>query len=240
MSAFKFPDPQTHEFPEWVLVDDYFYYAKDVVCFGAELTVGNLKSAYRAGIFPWHIEGIPLPWYCPERRAILDFDDLHVPKSLEKERRKNAFTYTIDNDFLQVIESCSKVVRTGEKGTWITPEFIDVYCSLHAKGMAHSVEVWNADGELVGGLYGVDSGGVFCGESMFHKASNASKLALLHLIDHLKKRGATWLDVQVMTPHFRTLGAKEISRKHFLRKLKETQGFELNLFKPSAAKRVSR
>ena len=207
MSVFKFPDPQTHEFPEWVLVDDYFYYAKDVVCFGAELTVGNLKSAYRAGIFPWHIEGIPLPWYCPERRAVLDFDDLHVPKSLEKERRKNAFTYTIDNDFLQVIESCSKVVRTGEKGTWITPEFIDVYCSLHAKGMAHSVEVWDADGDL---------------------------------IDHVKKRGATWLDVQVMTPHFRTLGAKEISRKHFLRKLKETQGFELNLFKPSAAKRVSR
>ena len=235
----KFPDPQTYDFPEWVLVDDYFYYAKDVVCFGAELTVENLKKAYRLGIFPWHIEGIPLPWYCPERRAILEFDELHIPKSLVKERRKGAFAYTINKDFRQVIENCSEAVRSGEKGTWITQEFIEVFSSLHAKGMAHSVEVWNADGELVGGLYGVDAGGVFCGESMFHKESNASKLALLHLIDHLRKRGATWLDVQVITPHFKTLGAREISRKQFLRKLKETQGFELNLF-GSKARRAPR
>lgn len=235
----KFPDPQTYDFPEWVLVDDYFYYAKDVVCFGADLTLENLKKAYRAGIFPWHIEGIPLPWYCPERRAILEFDELHIPKSLEKERRKGAFAYTINKDFRQVIENCSEAVRSGEKGTWITQEFIEVFSSLHAKGMAHSVEVWNADGELVGGLYGVDAGGVFCGESMFHKESNASKLALLHLIDHLRKRGATWLDVQVITPHFKTLGAREISRKQFLRKLKETQGFELNLF-GSKARRAPR
>ena len=235
----KFPDPQTYDFPEWVLVDDYFYYAKDVVCFGAELTVENLKKAYRLGIFPWHIEGIPLPWYCPERRAILEFDELHIPKSLEKERRKGVFAYTINKDFRQVIENCSEAVRSGEKGTWITQEFIEVFSSLHAKGMAHSVEVWNADGELVGGLYGVDAGGVFCGESMFHKESNASKLALLHLIDHLRKRGATWLDVQVITPHFKTLGAREISRKQFLRKLKETQGFELNLF-GSKARRAPR
>ncbi len=96
--------------------------------------------------------------------------------------------------------------------------------------MAHSVEAWNADGKLVGGVYGVDAAGLFCGESMFHTADNASKLALLFLIDHLKERGATWLDAQVMTPHIKALGAKEIRRKEFLRKLKETQGFELDLF----------
>ena len=230
MSSVNFPDPQTHEFPEWVLFDDYFYYAKDIVCFGAELSISNLRNAYRAGIFPWHIEGLPLPWYCPEKRAILEFAELHVPKSLEKERRKDRFTYTIDHDFRSVIESCARAERNGEAGTWITPDFIEAYTKLHEKGIAHSVEVWNHDGELVGGLYGVDAGGVFCGESMFHKAANASKLALLHLIDHLKTRGSTWIDIQVTTQHFEVLGAKEISRREFLRKLKETQAMELNLF----------
>jgi len=129
-----------------------------------------------------------------------------------------------------VIENCSHVVRSGETGTWITPDFISSYCALYETGMAHSIEAWDAGGDLVGGLYGVDAGGVFCGESMFHTASNASKLALLFLIDHLRERGSTWLDAQVMTPHIRALGAKEIRRKAFLRKLKETQSCHLILF----------
>jgi leucyl/phenylalanyl-tRNA--protein transferase len=236
-SIMMFPDPQSHEFPEWVLFDDYFYYAKDIVSFGDELSVTNLRDAYRRGIFPWHIEGLPLPWYCPDNRAVLDFADLHVPRSLEKERRKEWYSFTIDKDFHAVIVECSKSARAGQKGTWITSEFIDAYTALHENGMAHSVEVWKADGELVGGLYGVDAGGVFCGESMFHTAPNTSKLALLFLIDHLKKRGAGWLDAQVMTPHLKVLGAKEISRREFLRKLKETQGFELNLFGVNAEAR---
>ena len=235
-----FPDPQTYEFPEWALFDDYFYYAKDIASFGVDLTVENIQKAYKIGVFPWHIEGLPLPWYCPEKRAILEFADLHVPRSLEKERRKDQYSFTIDKDFRSVIESCSRVARSREKGTWITPEFIGAYCELHDKGMAHSVEVWDETGEIAGGLYGVDAGGVFCGESMFHKAANTSKLALLFLIEHLQKGNATWLDVQVMTPHFKTLGAKEISRKEFLRKLKETQGFDLNLFGPKAARRAPR
>jgi leucyl/phenylalanyl-tRNA--protein transferase len=226
----SFPDPAKHEYPEWVLIEDYFYYARDVVSFGDELTVENLKQSYKRGIFPWHMEGVPLPWYCPDPRAILRFKDLHVPKSLEKEQKKARYTFTIDKDFTRVITECSHAPRTGQKGTWITQEFVDAYAKLHETGMAHSVEVWNAEGELVGGLYGVDAGGVFCGESMFHKAPNTSKLALLFLIDHLKSRGSTWLDAQVMTPHMRTLGAKEISRREFLRRLKETQGFELKLF----------
>ena len=229
-----FPDPQTYLFPEWVLFEEYFYYAKDVVSFGDPLTQENLVDAYRKGIFPWHMDGVPLPWYCPERRAILRFKDLHIPRSLEKERRKNRFTFTIDKDFGAVITECSKAPREGQKGTWITSRFIEAFTQLHESGMAHSVEAWDEEGNLAGGLYGVDAGGVFCGESMFFKQPNASKLSLLSLIDHLKKRGSTWLDVQVMTPHMRSLGATEISRTEFLRRLKESQGFDLNLFDAKA------
>lgn len=226
----SFPDPRSHPFPEWVLFDDYFYFAKDIVSFGDPLTVENLRTAYRLGIFPWHVDGLPLPWYCPEKRAILEFTELHIPRSLERARRRSTFTFTIDKDFPRVIESCSRVARKGEAGTWITSDFIRAYVGLHERGLAHSVETWNANGELVGGVYGVDAGGVFCGESMFHTETNASKLALLFLIEHLQNRNATWLDAQVMTPHIRALGAKEIRRSEFLRKLKETQGLELKLF----------
>jgi leucyl/phenylalanyl-tRNA--protein transferase len=226
----SFPDPRSHQFPEWVLFDDYFYYARDIVSFGDPLTVDNLRNAYRLGIFPWHVDGLPLPWYCPEKRAILEFADLHVPRSLERARRKAAFTFTIDKDFGSVIENCARVARKGETGTWITPEFIRSYCELHSAGMAHSVEAWNGEGDLVGGVYGVDAGGVFCGESMFHSETNASKLALLFLIEKLRERNVTWLDAQVMTPHIRALGAKEIRRSEFLRKLHETQRRGLKIF----------
>lgn len=226
----SFPDPRSHQFPEWVLFDDYFYYAKDIVSFGDPLTAENLQRAYRLGIFPWHVEGVPLPWYCPEKRAILEFTDLHIPRSLERARRKGLFTFTIDTDFRRVIENCALAVRAGEAGTWITSEFIRAYCDLHELGMAHSVEAWNERGELVGGVYGVDAGGVFCGESMFHKETNASKLALLFLIEKLHERDTTWLDAQVMTPHIRALGAKEIRRAEFLRKLHATQALGLKLF----------
>jgi leucyl/phenylalanyl-tRNA---protein transferase len=225
-----FPDPQTHEFPEWVLVGEYFYYAKDVVSFGTPLTVETVAEAYRKGIFPWYTSGVPLPWHCPEQRAILEFEELHIPRSLKREQQKAPFTFTIDKDFGSVIESCSEAKRPDQGGTWITAQFIDVYCELHDAGMAHSVEAWNADGKLVGGLYGIDADGVFCGESMFHKEPNASKLALLFLIDRVSERGATWLDAQVMTPHLEALGAKEIDRGEFLYKLKKTQDRNLSLF----------
>jgi leucyl/phenylalanyl-tRNA--protein transferase len=228
--AARFPDPRTYAFPEWVLFEDYFYYSKDIVSFGDELNVENLRNAYRLGIFPWHIDGLPLPWYCPERRAILEFSDLHVARSLERAARKSPFTFTIDQSFDEVIETCSKIQRAGEVGTWITSDFIDTYTELYHLGEAHSIEAWDADGNLAGGLYGVDAGGVFCGESMFHKESNASKLALLFLIDHLRSRGATWIDAQVMTPHINALGGKEIPRREFLRKLREAQEENLTLF----------
>src|SRR5688572_24179713 len=217
--ASRFPDPRTYEFPDWVLFEEYFYYSKDIVSFGVELTVENLRDAYPLGIFPWHVDGLPLPWYCPEKRAVLEFADLHVPRSLERAKRKADLAFTIDQDFLSVIKNCAAVSRKGETGTWITPDFVRAYSALHESGMAHSVEVWDTRGDLVGGVYGVDAGGVFCGESMFHSVTNASKLALLFLIEYLQDRGATWLDAQVMTPHIRALGAKEIKRGDFLKKL---------------------
>jgi len=224
-----FPDPRTYDFPEWLPHGDYMYFAREVVSFGDPLTVENVREAYLKGIFPWHMEGIPLPWYCPKRRAIIEFADLHIPRSLERARRKNEFTFTLDRAFRRVIEECSLTSRPGQGGTWITDEFIDVYCKLHDEGMAHSVEAWS-DGELVGGLYGIDAGGVFCGESMFFKKPNASKLSLLFLIDHLRSRDSNWLDAQVMTPHIKALGGIEISRLTFLRKLEAAQGLGLDLF----------
>ena len=230
MSAINFPNPRAHDFSEWALFGDYYYDARDIIGFGGDLSVENLRAAYGRGIFPWHIEGLPMPWFCPAKRAVLEFSELHIPRTLRKERQKTDFTFTIDKDFAQVIANCARVKRSGEAGTWITADFIGSYKKLHEAGDAHSVEVWNRSGALVGGLYGVDGGGVFCGESMFHLASNASKLALLFLVEHLASRGATWLDTQVMTPHFAHFGAKEISRAAFLDKLEDTQAQNLKLF----------
>jgi leucyl/phenylalanyl-tRNA--protein transferase len=224
-----FPDPRTYDFPEWVLIGEYFYHAADVVTFGTPLTAETVIEAYRMGIFPWYMPGIPLPWYCPERRAVLEFDELHLTRSLKKEQRKAPYTFSIDRDFPSVVESCARVKRPDQLGTWITDQYVDVYCELRDRGIAHSVEAWD-DGKLVGGLYGIDAGGVFCGESMFYTAPNASKLALLFLIDHLGKRGSTWLDVQVITPHMEALGAKEIWREEFLAKLEQTQRRDLRPF----------
>ena len=225
-----FPNPRAHEYSEWVSFGGYYYDARDILCFGGDLTIENLRRAYRQGIFPWHIDSLPLPWFCPERRAILEFGELHIPRTLRKEKAKTDFTFTIDKAFRRVVEACAQVKRARESGTWITKEFIDAYERFHAAGDAHSVEVWNPSGALVGGLYGVDAGGVFCGESMFHLESNASKLALLFLIEHLQAHGASWLDTQVMTPHFQILGAKEIAREEFLDKLAATQKRNLKLF----------
>lgn len=230
MSLSVFPDPLTFDYPEWVSIGNYLFRSHDVVAFGTKLTAGNVREAYFKGIFPWYTEGIPLPWHCPEQRAILEFSDLNVPRSLEKARRKNGLTFTIDKDFRGVIHECSLARRPGQRGTWITEGFELVFAELHDEGMAHSVEAWDADGNLVGGLYGIDAGGVFCGESMFYKVPNASKLALLFLIDHLGLRGSTWLDSQVMTPHLEALGAKEIDREDFLDKLALTQGLKLKIF----------
>ncbi|MEZ5346378.1 MAG: leucyl/phenylalanyl-tRNA--protein transferase [Pyrinomonadaceae bacterium] len=230
MASDTFPDPLKHKFAEWAKFGEFYYHASDIIGFGGELNVDNLHEAYIKGIFPWHIEGMPLPWFCPEKRAILEFENLHISKSLAKERRRSGWTFTIDEDFVSVICACAETPRNPEDGTWITSDFIRSYTELHNSGEAHSVEVWNENGELIGGLYGVDAGGVFCGESMFFRKPNASKLALLFLIDHLRERGSSWIDIQVMTPHMKIFGAAEIDRIDFLNKLKSEQNKQLRLF----------
>ncbi len=230
MSQIDFPDPLTYDYPSWVIIGQYMYPAEGVVHFGGRLTAENVVRAYRMGIFPWYTEGIPLPWHCPEKRAIIEFDQVNITRSLAKVRRRSELRFTIDADFPAVIRECRRAFRPGQHGTWITPDFVRVYTELHRTGMAHSVEAWSTDGELVGGLYGIDAGGVFCGESMFYRQPNASKLALLFLIDHLRARGSTWLDAQVMTPHMKALGAIDIDREDFLDKLKATQQQHLTIF----------
>jgi len=224
-----FPDPREYKFPRWVAIGDHFYSARDIIHFGGELNTENLLNAYNRGIFPWHIEGCELPWFCPKRRAILEFSNLRLSRSAKRAQRDSAFTFTIDSAFEDVITNCAKVKRNDEQGTWITADFIREYTQLHKLGHAHSIEVWE-NNELVGGLYGVDAGGVFCGESMFRLRPNASKMAVLFLVEHLKSRGALWLDIQVMTTHMLALGATEIPRKEFLSRLSEEQAKKLLLF----------
>lgn len=201
----------------------------DVIAVGGDLRVETLRDAYRHGIFPWPHEEVPLPWFSPRRRTVIIFDELYVGRSLRKARKRSAFTFTIDRAFARVIRECAASPRPEQDGTWIGPDIVDAYTRFHESGDAHSVEVWDGD-DLAGGLYGVDSGGVFTGESMFHLAPDASKLALLFLIDHLRSRGATWLDCQVMTPHMESLGARDITRGRFLDMLEAAQEQRISLF----------
>jgi leucyl/phenylalanyl-tRNA---protein transferase len=202
----------------------------DIVAVGGTLSTGNLLRAYRQGIFPWPMDEYVLPWFCPEKRAILDFNELHVPRRLARLQRQRPFRFTIDQAFAEVIGACASVARKEESGTWITPQMVTAYCELHRNGHAHSVEAW-AGKTLVGGVYGVDAGGAFSGESMFSYRANASKLALLHLIDHLRAKGLEWIDIQTMSPHMKALGAQEIERHEFLHKLSLEQSRKLTLFK---------
>jgi len=212
----RFPDPR-------------YSTSEGIVAVGGSLQPENVLAAYRRGIFPWPIEGLPLVWFSPQERAILEFSDLHIPRSLGRERRRTELSFSIDRDFSSVIRACAMVPRAGENGTWITPEVIRSYTELHRRGYVHSVEAWEGE-RLVGGLYGVDSDGAFAGESMFYLRSNASRLALLFLIEHLSERGLDWIDIQMMTPHMKMLGAKIISRDLFLEKLARTRERRLKLF----------
>ena len=201
----------------------------DIVALGGNLEPGTLREAYRNGVFPWPAEDLPLLWFCPRERAILEYARLHVGRSLARARRQSGLTFTLDAAFDQVIVSCAAEPRPGQDGTWITDEMIEAYVRLHDLGIAHSVEAWR-DGRLVGGLYGVDTDGAFSAESMYYPEPWASKLALLHLLDHLAARGLEWIDIQVMTPHMERLGARNIPRREFLALLRRTRARGLALF----------
>ncbi len=187
-----------------------------LLCWGGDLSPSRILRAYYEGIFPWYSKADPILWWSPDPRLILEFDEFRLTKSLKKSIKK--FEYKLNQNFSQVIKNCSQVPRKNQDGTWILPEVIKAYEDLHKLGVAHSVESY-FEGELVGGLYGVVVGGVFCGESMFSKKTDASKAALYILINHLKKCGFDFIDCQIPTPHLKSLGAKEISRDKFLQKL---------------------
>lgn len=183
---------------------------------GADLEPGTLLAAYRAGVFPWPDDTGRLLWWSPDPRAILPLDGLHVSRSLRRVRPR--FAVTRDVAFADVMRGCA----TSHGPTWITPAMFAAYVRLHALGWAHSVEVWRA-GALVGGVYGVAVGGLFAAESMFHRVRDASKVALVELVEHLAAQGFSLLDVQLLTPHLASLGAVEISRFAYLARVAAAQ-----------------
>lgn len=188
-----------------------------LLAIGGSLSTKRLIDAYQRGIFPWYSEGEPVLWYSPNPRMVITKDRLHISKSLEKTLRKKLFEIRIDYDFKKVIQSCRDIKRNQQTGTWIDDDMVKSYCELHDKGYARSVEVY-IDNELVGGLYGVSLGQVFFGESMFSRVNNASKAALVHLVNNMTYQ---LVDCQVESQHLKSLGAYNIERSAFIKLLKD-------------------
>jgi leucyl/phenylalanyl-tRNA---protein transferase len=185
---------------------------------GGDLTSERLLEAYRLGIFPWYSDDQPILWWSPDPRLILDLEDFKVSRSLRKTLKKAVFQVTFDRAFEDVIRACSSIPREGQSGTWITEEMQEAYIGLHGLGYAHSVESW-FEGKLAGGLYGVSLGKAFFGESMFHLTTDASKVALATLVEKLKSWHFDFIDSQMTTEHMLSLGAKELPRRIFLKRL---------------------
>jgi leucyl/phenylalanyl-tRNA--protein transferase len=186
-----------------------------LVAVGGDLRPQTLLRAYRQGIFPWYNEGDPILWWSPNPRAIFEFDRFYISRRLARTIRSGRYRLTINQAFTEVMRGCGERERT-----WITADMIEAYQRLHQLGHAHSIETWDGD-ELVGGVYGVALGGFFSGESMFHRARDASKVALAYLLEYLKVRGYILFDTQVVTEHTVSLGALEIPREEYLVRLKQ-------------------
>ncbi len=187
-----------------------------IVAWGGDLSPSRLIRAYQNGIFPWYSNDDPIIWWSPNPRLVMQLDDFKLSKSLKKSIKK--FEYRFDTNFQEVMQKCKSTPRNDQNGTWISKEIIEAYSTLHTMGIAHSVESY-LDGKLVGGLYGVVVGKVFCGESMFATVSDASKSAYAILVQHLKEWGYDFIDCQVPTNHLKSLGAKEVTRDYFLNRL---------------------
>ena len=190
-----------------------------ILAYGGDLSSERLLLAYRSGIFPWFEDDDTILWWSPNPRMVLFLDELKVSKSMRNILNKQAFKITFNENFRAVITNCQTAKRDGQRGTWITNNTIEAYCELHELGHAKSVEVWQND-RLVGGLYGIDLGHVFCGESMFSSVSNASKMAFIALVRHLKSEAYKLLDCQVYNEHLQSLGCREIERKKFMALMK--------------------
>ena len=210
-----------------VLLDDKLIFPsvematdEGIVAIGGDLGVERLLLAYRNGIFPWYSEGDPIVWWSPDPRFVLFPEKLRVTKSMQSVLNNGTFRFTINRAFTAVIQNCKTVYRKEQEGTWITPAVQQAYTQLHEQGYAHSAEAW-LNGELVGGLYGIRIGNVFFGESMFSKASNASKFAFINYVKQLQKKKVALIDCQVYTAHLESLGAGMIERKKFMSLLEE-------------------
>ena len=216
--------------PVYRLIDELIFPPPDhagpdgLLAVGGDLSSERLLLAYKLGIFPWYSEGQPILWWSPDPRLVLDLENFHISRRLRQILKKGVFKVTFDNAFESVIRACATAPRRGQEGTWITPEMQAAYIRLHRQGFAHSAESW-LEGELVGGIYGVSLGRCFFGESMFSYKSNASKAALATLVHRLKAWGFHMIDAQVTTEHLLSLGAKEIPRSLFLKRLEKTLGF---------------
>ena len=191
-----------------------------VLAIGGDLSPERLILAYQSGIFPWFNDDEPILWWAPPERMVLFFEDLKVSKSMRNVLNQNKFKVTFNTSFREVITNCKKINRKDQPDTWITDEMVNAYCKLNELGFAKSVEVWQNE-ELVGGLYGIDLGHVFCGESMFSKVSNASKVAFIHLAKQLELANYRLLDCQVYNDHLASLGCVEIEREDFMMILKK-------------------
>ena len=201
----------TIEFPRYDCTSE-----EGVIALGGDLSAERLTHAYKNGIFPWFSDNDPIVWYCPFERMVLFPAEIKISKSMQKIINKNEFTITENTAFEAVIYNCKNIDRNDGFGTWITNDMEQAYINLHKKGIAKSIEVWFKD-ELVGGLYGVEINHIFCGESMFSKVSNASKLAFMHLA---KNKNYKLIDCQIHNEHLASLGAREIDRSLFLNILK--------------------
>ena len=211
MPVYQLPEDLIFPLPEEAMPDG-------LLAVGGDLSVQRLLLAYSMGIFPWYSEGDPILWWSPDPRLVMDLSGLKVSKSLKRVIKKETFKVTMDKDFNSVINQCSAAERRGDEGTWIVGDMIAAYNTLHMAGFAHSVETWE-DGKLAGGLYGVSIGRAFFGESMFSEKSDASKVAMVYLVSALKSWGSDFIDCQVTTSHLVRLGAHEIPRSEFLRRL---------------------
>jgi leucyl/phenylalanyl-tRNA--protein transferase len=185
---------------------------------GGDLSVARLLKAYRLGIFPWFSAGQPILWWSPDPRMVLLPEELHISRSLARRLKKQDYEIRYDTAFGEVLRACAETPRPGQDGTWITRDMMTAYCELHALGHAHSLEVY-MHGHLAGGIYGVAIGKMFYAESMFHHVTDASKIALVHLVWKLREAGFGLIDCQMKTSHLASLGAREISRNLFIHRL---------------------
>ena len=209
--------PHHHGFPRPEDAED-----TGLLAVGGDLHPGRVLRAYHSGIFPWFSDDGPVLWWSPDPRTVIPIDALSVQRSLGKRIRQAPYTITLDRAFDEVIHRCATAPRPGQDGTWITEEMVQSYLALHRAGHAHSAEAWRGD-ELVGGLYGIAVGTVFCGESMFADASDASKIAFVHLVRQLARWGLTTIDCQMRTDHLARFGAVDVPRERFLAELRHSR-----------------